>query len=831
MSAYNCLKAKAAAGVVAKHKGVAALRRIKEIREALEKQGEPLATAQAMAELRFAEEQANKATNQKWRLINRVRVMRELQAQVDATAPTKLGALAVKMLDDADFEARGIHKLIMGRVGAFMEKHRVTLMGAVSNPASFREFMKALHGEATSDATAKAMADAVNDTNDWIRKKLNSYGYSIGKLEGWGIPHSHNALTIGSTPFRQWADDVDARLDWAKMVNPKTGLEFTAVPPKAYRDEFLQAAYDNIVYGRNSKAPSWGGSAEGNALERHRVFAFKSADDWIAYNDKYGSADPHSTLLQHWDQMSRHIALARRFGHDAGSAVDYLGQIIAKRNRDEGAGAVSALKGQGGAALAKGMLRVMEGGIGPTGWAGAQSARFFSTTRKVLTSALLDRAIVVSVPSDMNSAMIASIAIGMNPAGWFPTYIGLLKDAASGGGATRADLLRAQHIAESWANPGVTSSRFQAEYPAAAWAEKVSNGAMRIQGMNAHTDSMKLAFSWGMAGQMASDAGKAFDQLDPLMQRAMSRAGITAADWDIFRAGPKFTASNGAEFLSPLYWQSAATIDPVEADRIFRVFQTFTEKWTELAVPSRSLIAQGLIDPKAYDLAPGGPLYEAVKSAGMFKSFVAAFVINQARLYDHAPTGAAKAAYVLRLVGTTTAVGALALQVNDLLFGRDPQDMTNPNFWWRSLLRGGGLGPVGDLLATGATTWGSGLSGYVAGPIPQLASDITKATFGNAVQAYQQALNGDDIDIDLMKEIMDLQRRYTPMWQTPIAAGGAALDRMISDQFVLMFNPGAIDDMAKRAKKRENLYGGGNWWMPGKALPSRAPDFSTAIGR
>lgn len=830
MSAYNCLKGKIAAGKVPKGKGKAAAQRIKEIREALIKQGESPGVAEQMAELRYAEELGHAATNQKWRLINRVRVMRDLQARVDATDAKKLGGMAVSLIDDADFDARSIHKMIMGRVGSFLEKHKVTLPGAVSNPASFKEFLRALQGEPTKDATAKALADAVGDTNEWIRKKLNSYGYSIGKLDTWGLPHSHNTMTIGSTPFRQWADEIDAKLDWAGMVNPKTGLEFMGAPSKAYRDEFLDAAYKNIVYGRNSKNPQWNTSASGNVLERHRVFKFKDAENWIAYNNKYGSADPHSTLLQHWDQMARHIALAKRFGHDAETAVDYLGQVISKKNRDEGTGVVTALKGQGGTALAKGMLRVMEGGIGPNGWAGAQSARFFSTTRKVLSSAMLDRAIVISMPSDLNSARIAAQAVGMNQTGWFNTYTKLLAEAAQGGGATRADLLRAQHIAESWANPGVTSTRFQAEYPAAAWAEKLSNASMRIQGMNAHTDSGKLAFQWGMAGQWASDANKPFDKLHPYMQKAMSETGITAADWDIFRAGPKFTASNGAEFLSPLYWQTAYQGDPVEADRIFFAFQSFAEKWTERAIPSRSLIAQGLMDPKAYNLAPGGVLYEAIKSAGMFKSFVGAFVVNQARIYAHMPTVGAKAGYVAQMIGTTTLVGALAIQIGDLLMGRDPQDMTQASFWWRSTLRGGGLGPAGDILATGATSWGGGLSGYVAGPIVSLASDITKLTFGNVVQAYNQAIDGDDIDLNLMKEIMDFQRRYTPMWQTPLAAGGAGLDRLISDQMTLLLDPSAIDDMVKAAKKRENLYGGGTAWMPGSPLPGRMPNFETAIG-
>jgi hypothetical protein len=199
---------------------------------------------------------------------------------------------------------------------------------------------------------------------------------------------------------------------------------------------------------------------------------------------------------------------------------------------------------------------------------------------------------------------------------------------------------------------------------------------------------------------------------------------------------------------------------------------------------------------------------------------------------EHLPAGiSAFFIQLLVILAVARLVGALAIQVGDLLMGHDPQDMTQASFWWRSMLRGGGLGPAGDILATGATSWGGGLSGYVAGPIVSLTSDITKLTFGNAVQAYNQAIDGDDIDLNLMKEIMDFQRRYTPMWQTPLAAGGAGLDRLISDQMTLLLDPGAIDDMVKAAKKRENLYGGGTAWMPGSPIPNRMPNFANVTGQ
>ena len=829
MTAFDCIGGKAATGIVSKRKGKAAQKRITEISEGLQRQGEDLFSAQARAEAQFEDEITRQARVQKWRLINRVRVIRGIQQRVNATPIKGLPTLSVKMVDRLDFEARAEHSRIMGRVNRFLEKYRTTLLNKVSDPASFREFLRALDGEATNDAPAKALAAAVSDVNEFIRKRLNSYGHSIGKLDGY-IPHSHTRLTITQAGLDAWVREVDDRLDWEGMVNPKTGMEFGGRPDDAYRREFLEAVFDNIAYGRDSKDPSWGKTGNGYALERHRVLKFKSSDDWIAYNDRFGSADPHSSLLQHWDQMARQIALSRTFGASPEDALDFMKSTVAERMRDEKVNPIQAMKAEGYAALAKGMVRVMEGGLGPNGYLGAQSARFFATTRKVLTSALLDRAIIISVPSDLNSATIAAKMINMNPANVLTTYTNLLSDAAKNGGATRQDLLRAQHSLESWANPGVTMARYQQEYPAGAWAEMLSNASMRVQGMNAHTDSMKAAMQWGMAGHMASVADQPFDALNPRLRAAMQRAGIDASDWEVFRTGPKYTASNGAEYLSPLYWQSATEIDPVDADRVFLKMQVFVEQWQEFAVPTRSLIARGIMDPRAYGLSPGGPVYEFVQSTGMFKSIVGAFLVNQARLVMMNPTATGKAAYLGYLAVSTTLVGAMAIQVNEMLMGRDPQEV-DPYFLARSMLRGGALGPLGDVLVAGSTSWGGGVQDYILGPVAGVAGDTIKLTAGNLFQAASQAIDGDDLDLDLMREIMDYQRRYTPMWQTPLAGGGQALDRLLTDSLLLTLDPEAIDAISARETRRQNLFGNEAWWAPGSPLPTRGPNLGAAIGQ
>lgn len=827
MSASNCIGAKAAAGKVAKALGKAAQTRIKEIRDALVAGGEPPSSASRMAEAQYGVELKHETARKKWVLVNNVRVRRDLTAAVQKADPKKMGRMAVKMVDDTDFAARSIHKTAMKTLNDWLQRKHPNLLGQLRKPAEWNDTLSVLHGGKGSPE-AKALAGAIDEANEWLRKKLNSYGYSIGKLKDWGIPHSHNAMSINSIGKGAWTKQVDAQLDWAGMINPRTGMEFGAVPPQAFRDDYLGAVFDNIVYGRNSKNPQWGKSSAGGALERHRMLKFKDAKAWTDYNAKFGSADPHSALLQHFDTMSRHIALARTFGPDAETAMGYLTDLIAKRARDEQIGGTGAKWAEGGAKLALGMLRVHEGGVGPNGKLGALSAHFFSTTRKVLTAALLDRAVVISVPSDLNSARIAAQAIGDNPANMLTTYVNLLKDDVAGGGTTQADLLAQQWILESWANPGVTSARFQAEYPAAAFAEKLSNASMRIQGLTSHTDNLRAAVGHSAGALFHANKDVPFADLNFGLRKLMEDSGVTPADWDVFRAGTPHVAPNGAQFLSPLLWHKMGGDDD-----LFLKMQGVVERYMELAVPTRSLVAQGIMNPVAYGLAPGSPGYEVMKSIGMFKSFPAAFIVNQTRMLNMKPQWGGmdgKAAYLAQLFATTTLVGAFGIQIGELLMGRDPQDMTNPGFVVRSILRGGALGPVGDILTAGTTSWGGGLAGYLAGPMAQVGSDALGMTFGNLATAASQALNGDDIDVGLFADLIKFQKRYTPMWQTPVAAGGLAFERLLSDQLLNILDPEAVDDLVEAGTRRDNLNGTRSNWLPGQALPTSLPNLGNAFG-
>ncbi len=834
MSLFDCLGTKIKSGLVSAVKGKKARERFKTLADGMIAQGENPTNAYAMAADIVVKEMAQTALDQKHRFLAKVAVVRDLTARVDA-APN-LTTIATSMVDDLDFDARAIHHIAMSRITDFLETHAPGVLGKAKLPARLMEFFKALRGEATDDPVAKAMAQAMNDVNEWFRVEMNRYGHNIGKRENWGATQTHDAVSIWRAGRKAWQAVIRPMLNWMDMIDPRTGRNFQSAPDQAYQKQFLDAVYDNIVYGRNSATAKLGryGIASGNPLERHRVLSFKTTEQWIAYNNKFGASDPFNSLMQHIDHMSRHLALARRFGPDPDMGVDFVGQLVAKKAREGDVGLKKAMIAQGNAAISRNMVRYMSGTVGPTGWHGAVSAKIFSTTRKTLQSALLDRAMIISMPSDLNSARMAADMIGLNKENIMSTYVGLMQDSIKGGGMTRADLKRQLHLADSFANPSVSSARFHQEVPAAAWAEILSNASMQFQGMMAHTDNLKTSIQKAFSAEFASRMGTPWEKLPERLRNDMSARGrITKDDWETFRSsGGEFADAEDVLLLDPLYWRAANRLENRRAaDDLAIKMQAYVEKWTELSVPSGSLIAKGVIEPSAYGLAPGGPLYELVKSAGMFKSFVGAFTINQVRMVNAKPTMGGKWAYIAELIGTTTMVGALGMQINDLLFGRDPQDMTNPSFWGRAVLRGGGLGPVGDIIATGASSWGGGYGSYLSGPIPQLATDFGRLTLANAAVLASQIAKGEDIDTGFIKGAATFAKRYMPMGQSPILAGGAAFDRLIADQFQLILDPESANAMAKASQKRKNLTGAGEFWIPGEVAPSRLPNLGTALGQ
>ena len=818
MTFFDCVNDAMDEGSVDAERGKRAQTMWTERVDLYERQGHPRNVAQAYAAQDIREAFKKEAGDARHVALAKMASLRKLQAEVTgAKAPDM-----IKQVERLDYRHRALVRRLQGRIGDFLAEHSRDLLGRVRNAAGLRDVVRELHGEASGNASAKLLADSVRNTFEEARLMFNEAGGLAGKLENWGLPHVHNRAAVTKAGFEAWYRSVASKIDWSRMEDRLTGKPMSTagtMPSEDMTRGLLKSVWDNIAFGKEADDAVYG-RASGTAMyKKHseaRVLVFKSADDWINYNKDFGTGDPFKSIMGHVHRMARDISLMREFGPNPGMGLDYKRQLWEKKARDLGDTALLD-KAKADGNRANRMFKVLNGGLVAESALQDWIATFMSSTRHVMTAAMLDRAVIAST-SDLNTMRLAASSIGMNPANVISKQVGLLQSLS------RDELLRAGWVADTMADAGTALARFQQDVAPAEIAERLSSAAMKVQGLAQWTDRERATFYQEMSGYLASEANKPLDQVFPALRTALERHGVTPDDWAAFtKPEHMFKAENGATFAMPLHWRYATDLPDRQAEEIFFKVQGAIEEQIELAVPTGSLYARSYFDPAAHDMPPGTFLYEVAKSGMMFKSFAMTFTVNQYRQIMSQPTIAGRIGYGLNLAAGATAMGAIAIQANELLMGRDPQDMTSPNFWGRAAMKGGAFGIVGDIATTGQATWGGGFPSYVSGPMPQAAQDTWGLTIGNAFQLAAGQ------DTNFAQELARFGKRYTPMGQTPII--GPALDRLWWDQMQILLDPDSADALTEAAQKRANLYQSGDFWMPGNLAPQRAPNFANAIGR
>lgn len=819
MSFFDCMESAKNANEAEKARAEKAQADWKRIADQYERQGHPRHNAEALAAEDLKESWKREFGEKRHVYLATIANNRKLQHGVNTASD--LGNHQTRSVEKLDHEARGLVRRFNGRLANFLREHHRDLLGSVTKPAQMRNVLAELHGEATGDAAAMALAKGISEALEDMRLMFNEAGGIIGKMDDYGIPHSHNRRVVTKAGFDQWFKDIQPDIEWKRIEDNLTGRPFQAeggpAPDIDTQRAFLREIYDNIAYGKESREAVYG-RPKGSALYRrraeHRTLHFKNSDAWIKYNKKYGTGDPFKSLMGHVHKMARDIVAMREFGPNPGLGVEYQQQLAMKRARTMG---LDARKIEGNGNHARRMFKVESGGGQPeTLWQDYVSV-FMSSIRHVLTAAFLDRAVIASV-SDMNTMRLAAQAMGMNPGNVLARHVEIMKNELTGGAA-----LRAHWVADTLADPGIALARFQAEVPASEIAERLSSASMRIQGLSGWTDAGRMAFQWEIHGALAEQAGTPLAQITHPIGKFLREAGLTEAEWAALTdPATMYRAGNGATFVDPMYWREATSLPRREADDIFFKVQGMIEEQTEYAVPTQSLLARGMVDPAALGAPPGSLPYEVMKSGLMFKSFAMTFTVNQIRRISAQPTLAGKIGYGLNLAAGATIMGGIALQIGEIVKGNDTLDMTDPAFWGRSTLKGGGFGIIGDIVATGQASWGGGFPAYVAGPIPQVIGDAYNLTVKNA---YEFATGE---NTNFAKELATAGKRYTPMGQTPVV--GPAIDRLLWDQMQLFLDPSSAKAMRKQATARQNRDGNASWWMPGSPLPSRAPNPMAAFG-
>lgn len=676
-----------------------------------------------------------------------------------------------------------------------LEQYRTRNLGLSQDTQGLENMVRELFGQDTGDSAAKKAAALWSETAEAARQRFNRAGGAIPKREDWGMPQWHDPVRVGKAQKEQWLADIVPLLDRTRMLNesgvPMDDLEFRVMMDRMY-DTIRTNGLSDLIPGQQ------GGSKLANRRQDHRVLAFKDADAWLAYHNKYGHQDIYTTLTDHLNSMAHDIAKLEVLGPNPEATFRYLKDLALKRG--DLAPGIKSAELEAYWNVASGKANQVES---------VTLADGSAAVRHWLAAAQLGSAFLSAI-ADLAFTQQTARYNGLKATRVMRRQLSLMNPANA---ADRLAAVKMGLVAESWVRRALAANRF-VEVTGAGFAAKVADFTMRASLLSPWTDSGRKAFGMEFMGFVADQTGRRFDELDPKLQQGLTGYGITREDWDVLRA-TELLDHDGAKFFSVENLMNRTDLDEGARINLATKVQEMILTETDYAVP--------VPDSRARALLTGGTrrgtiVGELLRDVALFKSFPVT-VITSHLLRGALQHGTVnKAAYLGQLTIATTVLGALALQLKDISKGRNPRDMDTAEFWGAAFVQGGGAGIFGDFVYSGlkgTNRFDQSLIDTALGPVGSLVTDVSALTLGN----LNQLIHGEDTK--LPAEVVQFLRSYTPggsLWYSRLA-----WERGVIDQLTRLTDPRAHRRFSRMVRKRRDEYGQDFWWRPGESEPRSLP--------
>lgn len=671
--------------------------------------------------------------------------------------------------------------------------------------ASVRDLVYEMRGQDTGNVRAKKGAKAWAGVTELLRQRFNDAGGDIGYLENWGIPQHHSMEKVGRVPQDKWVSDVIGKLDRKYYIKDDGQLM-----SDAELTTFLGEAYNTIATGGLNKLSDTGmriSGARSNRGNASRQIHFKDADSYLEYQREYGDRSLWEVMVGHLEGISKDIALVETYGpnpdHVFRSILDEVTAEQATAN-PERTGRIKRL-----ANSTENLYNFIAGKTQPI--ANPHIARWSDNIRNWMVASRLGSALLASFSDLGTMYMSAKVAnIPMNRL--------FMNQLEAMNPANRTELARARRAGLAMESLLGSVNRWAMDNMGPSVSRWAATAVMRASGLTAWTDAHKRAYGVTMMGSLGEVVSRAPDlrSLDDSDFRILKSKGITEQDFSVWKLAQQEDWGNGnTTMLTP---ESIMRIPDAAVMHLGLPERVRFEAMRRLLAAVSEEVDMAVITPGAREqLLTGGGLQrgtwkgELTRSVFLFKSFPISVVLRHWTRAMGMPSAGGRAAYIAAFLASTTMLGALSQQLNDLASGRNPREMTGKDagkFWLGALLKGGGLGLYGDFLLSDHTRYGGGALASMLGPVAGLVDDVVKLAQGiplNAVEGKPEQTGGD---------LVKLGKGLIPganLWYAK-----AALDHMIFNQMQEYFSPGYLRKIEQRSKKEFNQT---YWWRPQDVTP------------
>lgn len=724
-----------------------------------------------------------------------------------------------------------------------------TMLEHLQREDKFRNLLREMRGENTGDAVAKQAAKVWLDAAEEARQWYNQNGGKIGHLENWGGPQHHSQDLVSRAAVPEWLESLPAgkrTIEWlrdntpGREANQRAWVDY--ILPKLDRSKytdlagnpmsdaevrsFLEHAWESIAMGGVNKLEPGQFKGTGGRANRHaeqRQIHFKDADAQIEYWKRFGDKSVPDILLGHLDTLAKDIAFLEHFGPNPDAAYRVLRDTEYKAAVD----AAPERMGKITSELRK-TDRAYNYAAGITEpVANQRVADAFSVVHNLNAAGKLGGAALSSLFGD--KPMFEAMARVNNlPA--MQLWQNEMRLLSGAGGAAERRLLRRQGLMLEYMSNSLY--RFGDELGKSSLTGKLANGVMKVTGLSFVNDMRRGAWSltaMDTIGHLVST--KEFRNISGDDMRLLKTYGISEHDWNVWRLAEVDDLGHGNNTALTPDSIARITDEQLRAANLIGQAEDGTQVRRDATVKLLGALTAeshvAVIEPGWHErammyggLQRGTVKGELIKAFMQFKAFPFTQFEKMMQVGMSRPTTGGKAGFIASIVLMQTIAGAMLIQTQEMLAGKDPRPMWDWKFLGAAFLKGGTLGLYGDFLfsQSGTTRYGTGPLEAVAGPTIGAAADL--ATF--VAQAPGLAAQGKEPMV--AAKALGLAKGFVPganMWFTK-----AATDHFIFQAAQEALNPGYLDSMRDRTHRE---FGNDYYWRPGAGLPDRGPDIGAAL--
>ena len=652
---------------------------------------------------------------------------------------------------------------------------------------------------------AVQLAEVVSKYQEDARNTRNRFGSWIRDLSGYITRQSHDMYKIREVSDADWIAFVKERVDLPKMM--RLGLISESDPISSLRgmyDDFASGVHMKAVSGEEDGAAFGRGSNLAKRESVSRAIYFKDGLAAYEYNERFGTGRLAESVLFGLDQAARSTSLLKTLGTNPEATLtrlmdEYEATLAATPERR------AKFREQRGALLD--MLAQVDGSVNVPG--NLTAAKVGSFLRSWQSMAKLGGALISSF-SDLagygaelrysqGKGLLSGVADGMAR---------VMQGRAKDERAAIASSLGVFH--ESMA--GAITARFDSPDLVGGKMAAAMQAFFRLNGLTWWTETLRDGAALSHSHYMATQAGRAFDKIDPEFQRMLQLYNIDAGKWDLLRMG-QLQMADGRGYLTP---EGLRTVPRAAFENyIQQVGRTVNDATVQnliddlsqaLRVMTIDRAHHAVLEPSARTRAwmlrgtkPGTVPGEFLRYVGQFKSFSVAMVQSTlgrevyGRGYDsvgeYLKNGRGDMVGLAYMVGLYGLLGYGAMAAKDMLKGRTPRDPLDPRTMAAAMAQGGGLGLYGDFLFGEYSRMGRTFTASLAGPVIGNLDTLT--------DLWTRIRNGDDVAAASFKALIDNTPFLNLYWARP------TLDYLVLYHIQEALNPGFLRRMEKRIE-REN---------------------------